>query len=455
MNINTLQKASALIQKYDIPTPRYTSYPTVPFWQDNLALQEWENQVRKANLSSKEGLSLYIHLPFCEKLCTYCGCNKRITINHQVEQPYLQSLLKEWQLYLQILGEKPLIREIHLGGGTPTFFSAQNLAKLLEPILKSVQIHPDFEFGLEVHPNVTNYEQLKTLYDLGFRRLSAGVQDFDPQVQAIINRFQTFEQTQQVIEDARSLGYQSINVDIIYGLPLQTAQSIEMTVEKIKILRPERLAFYSYAHVPWKSKAQRRYTEADLPQGAEKRALYELGREAFFHANYYEIGLDHFALAEDALYQSLQNGTLHRNFMGYTPRHTQLLIGLGASSISDSWGAYLQNEKEIENYQALVNQGNIPIFKGHLLSIEEKIIRKIILQILCQGKLDLQKFEWNEKAEALARLQDLVKDELIILENNQLQVTDLGRAFLRNIAVQFDTAYWEKQSEEKMFSRSV
>jgi oxygen-independent coproporphyrinogen III oxidase len=446
-----------LIQKYDIPTPRYTSYPTVPFWEDNVNETIWKNQVKTSYQADNEGISLYIHLPFCEKLCTYCGCNKRITVNHQVEHPYLKAILQEWEMYRAILGDKPLIREIHLGGGTPTFFSAQNLEYLIANILKTSQLHPDFEFGLEIHPNVTNAEQLQVLHNLGFTRLSVGVQDFDPKVQDIINRHQTFAQTQAIIEAARKIGYQSINIDIIYGLPLQTAQSIELTIEKIKILQPERLAFYSYAHVPWKSKAQRRYSEADLPQGAAKRALYELGRTRLLTAGYQEIGLDHFALPQDALYQAAQNGTLHRNFMGYTPRHTRLLIGLGASSIGDTWGAFMQNVKEIEDYQAIVKQGKLPIFKGHLLNEEDLILRKHILNILCQGKTD-----WENAADfcailpdGLVRLQSFAQDGLVELGSRQIEVTELGRAFLRNIATQIDARLWRKEINEPLFSRAV
>ncbi|MCU0444707.1 MAG: oxygen-independent coproporphyrinogen III oxidase [Microscillaceae bacterium] len=446
-----------LIQKYDIPTPRYTSYPTVPFWDDNLDESQWRKQVIQAYQANQEGISLYIHLPFCEKLCTYCGCNKRITVNHQVEHPYMQAILQEWAIYRAILGEKPLIREIHLGGGTPTFFSADNLHYLINQILQNSRLHPDYEMGLEIHPNVTQAQQLQVLYDLGFTRLSVGVQDFDPKVQDIINRHQTFIQTQAIIASARQIGYQSINIDIIYGLPLQTAQSIRDTIDKIKILQPERLAFYSYAHVPWKSKAQRRYSEADLPQGAEKRALYELGRTQLLAAGYHEIGLDHFALSQDGLYQAANQGTLHRNFMGYTTRHTRLLLGLGASSIGDTWGAFMQNIKEVEEYQATVAQGKLPIFKGHLLTDEDLILRKHILQILCKGETD-----WENQADfcavlpdAMIRWQSFVEDGLVELQSQKVIVTPLGRAFLRNIAMQADARLWRKTISEPLFSRAV
>jgi oxygen-independent coproporphyrinogen III oxidase len=268
-----------LITKYDQPVPRYTSYPTVPFWDPEMpTAHQWFSIIRDTyHQDPEQGLSLYIHLPFCESLCTYCACNKRITKNHFVEMPYLTAVLKEWDMYVQALGELPLIREVHLGGGTPTFFSAENLRKLIEGIYKKARRSADFTASVEVHPNYTHKAHLATLYALGFRRLSVGVQDFSPEVQFTINRLQSFSDTKKVFDVARSIGYESINVDIIYGLPLQTTLSVRTTIERVNELRPERIAFYSYAHVPWKSKSQRRYDESDLPEGLEKRLLYELG----------------------------------------------------------------------------------------------------------------------------------------------------------------------------------
>jgi len=446
----------SLIEKYDIPCPRYTSYPTVPYWEDNLTAEAWQDSVQMTfERSRQKGISLYLHLPFCEKLCTYCGCNKRITANHAVEEPYMETLLQEWELYRNILGTTPTIAEMHLGGGTPTFFSAECLQQLIQGILEKSAIGLKPEFSLEVHPNYTTKEQLRVLYDLGFRRLSVGIQDFDPKVQHIINRPQTFEQTKRVFDQARTLGYHSINADIIYGLPLQTAASIRMTIERVRELRPERIAFYSYAHVPWKSPAQRRYTEADLPQAAEKRALYELGRDLLLQAGYQEIGMDHFALPDDELYKAYQNGTLHRNFMGYTTQATELLIGLGASSISDTWNAFGQNIKEVEAYQEAVWQRRLPVFKGHLLSIEDARIRKAILDLMCRNSIS-----WEGKTpafiqNALIRLKPLEADGLVEFDSGQITVTEKGRLFIRNITMQFDAHYWQKQTSGQIFSRSV
>ncbi len=333
-----------LLEKYNVPSPRYTSYPTVPLWKNPPEEEEWKKMVGRTFRESnqRDGISLYIHLPFCESLCTFCGCNKRITKNHQRELPYIETLLQEWNLYLQIFPEKPKIKEIHLGGGTPTFFQAENLHRLLEGILTTCEVTRNHEFSLEAHPNVTTPEQLETLYKLGFRRLSLGVQDFDPLVQKMINRIQSFETVASVSKAAREIGYTSLNFDLVYGLPFQKKQSIIGTMDKVSQLRPERIAFYSYAHVPWKSKGQRRYTEEDLPSSAVKRDLYELGRKILEKDGYSEIGMDHFSLPQDNLYQATQEKTLHRNFMGYTTSQTKLLLALGMSSISDTWDAYIQ-----------------------------------------------------------------------------------------------------------------
>lgn len=260
----------SLTQKYDIPCPRYTSYPTVPYWDEpGFSLTKWKEEVKKTFYATnlQTGISLYIHLPFCEQLCTYCACNKRITVNHQVEAPYIKTLLKEWHMYLDLFGEKPVISELHLGGGTPTFFSASNLELLIGTIFANAIVPEHPEYSLEVHPNYTTEEQLKVLHNLGFWRMSAGIQDFAPKVQFLINRRQTFEQTEKVFTAARNVGYDSINADIIYGLPGQTFESVENTIELMSRLTPDRVAFYSYAHVPWKSKGQRRYSEEDLPLG--------------------------------------------------------------------------------------------------------------------------------------------------------------------------------------------
>ena len=273
-----------LIKKYNIPGPRYTSYPTVPYWDATPpTIEQWKSSVKRSFIetNASDGISIYIHLPFCESLCTYCGCNTRITVNHTVEMPYITALLKEWKMYLNIFGETPRIKEIHLGGGTPTFFSPEHLNQLIGEIVSTSIICSDAEFSFEAHPNNTTFEHLQTLYKLGFKRLSLGIQDFDPKVQAIVNRIQSFENVEKVVNQARNIGYTSINFDLIYGLPLQTRKSVIDTINKVNILKPNRIAFYSYAHVPWVKPGQRKFTEADLPVDEEKRALYEIGKEKF------------------------------------------------------------------------------------------------------------------------------------------------------------------------------
>lgn len=448
---------SQLLDKYNVPAPRYTSYPTVPYWQEEAPTQEsWRGRVLTA-FSQCQEVSLYIHLPYCEQLCTYCGCNKRITRNHQVEEPYLQTVLQEWKMYSALLPQRPVVREIHLGGGTPTFFQPANLAHFLQELLADVDLADEYEMGFEAHPFSTTYDHLAVLRELGFRRISIGVQDFAPEILQIINRQQTEEQVAQVTQWARDLGYTSINYDLIFGLPLQTAEHIRTTMDKLAVLKPERIAFYSYAHVPWVKPSQRAYSEADLPQGAEKRALYELGRDLLQEMGYVEIGMDHFALPTDALALAMEAGTLHRNFMGYTPYYSRLSIALGASSISDSWDAYIQNEKKIEDYTAAVEAGRFPISKGHLLTDEDQLLRQHILDIMCRFGTEWQTEDRQCAAlyEGLDRLPELEHDGLLHLLPGQLQVTEMGRPFLRNICMALDARYWRKQPEGMLFSQTV
>ena len=449
-----------LIQKYNIPGPRYTSYPTVPFWnKEGISITNWEQSVVKSfnESNDNEGISLYIHLPFCESLCTFCACHKRITKRHSVEEPYITTILKEWNLYCDLLIKRPKIREIHLGGGTPTFFSSQNLKLLANGIFKRADKFKDFEFSYEGHPNHTSEEQLQTLYDLGSRRNSFGIQDYDPVVQKAIHRVQSFEQVKKVNDLSRKIGYTSISHDLIFGLPFQTEESIRNTIKNTIALKPDRIAYYSYAHVPWiKGVGQRGFDDKDLPKENEKRYLYELGKQLFFDAGYVEIGMDHFALPTDSLYKAMKNKKLHRNFMGYTAGKTQLMIGLGMSSISDSWYAFAQNEKTIEAYTKRVNQGILPIFKGHLLTEKDLIIRKHILNLMC----DLET-KWNigltekVKTEILNRLQEIINDGLIEITDNKITVKEEGRMFVRNICMAFDLKLIENKPETRIFSMTI
>lgn len=451
----------SLIQKYNIPGPRYTSYPTVPFWDiHSFSGKKWEESVTRSfsESNSKEGISLYIHLPFCESMCTFCGCHKRITKRHDVEVPYIQILLKEWNLYLKLFNERPIIKELHLGGGTPTFFSPENLKMLINGIFRKADRAQDYEFSFEGHPNNTTKEHLQALYEVGFRRVSFGVQDYNETVQKAIHRIQSFDDVRNVTNWAREIGYTSIGHDIIFGLPHQTLNHVLETIEKTKSLMPDRLAFYSYAHVPWlKGNGQRGYKDSDLPTADEKREQYEAGKVELTNAGYVEIGMDHFALPTDGLFDSMQNHNLHRNFMGYTASKTQLMIGLGASSISDSWYGFAQNVKSLEEYQHLVESNIIPIFRGHILSEEDMIIRKHILNLMCQ--LETIWFSESTQFKALPvvmdRLNEMRDDGLLEMTPYQLRITDKGRTFVRNICMAFDLKLHERAPETRLFSMTI
>ncbi len=447
-----------LIRKYNIPGPRYTSYPTVPYWDNSPTQKEWADHVKQAfdHSNGCNGISLYIHLPFCERLCTYCGCNTRITVNHKVEEPYIETLLKEWQLYLTAFEAPPNISEIHLGGGTPTFFSAKNLKRLIDGITDQATLIPEAELSIEGHPGNTTIEHLQILYQLGFRRLSLGIQDFDPRVQEVINRKQSFEEVKLVTDNARDIGFTSINFDLIYGLPLQTKSSVATTIEKVQKLRPDRIAFYSYAHVPWLKPAQRVFEEG-LPADEEKRALYELGKNLFETAGYAEIGMDHFALPSDPLYKAFQSKKLHRNFMGYTSNYTRLMVGLGASSISDSWTGFVQNIKKVEDYTAAVNQGLFPFFRGHQLNKEDLVLRTHILNIMCHFETSWYDDAYQTEAlyRGIDKLWALKNDGLIVLNPFHLEVTEGGKPFVRNICMSFDARLWRNSPDTSIFSQTV
>jgi len=450
-----------LIRKYNTAAPRYTSYPTVPYWDEStFDIERWKQTLLQSFRASNdtEGISIYIHLPYCEQLCTYCGCNKHITVNHGVEVPYIQSLLNEWALYLKLFGKRPRIKELHLGGGTPTFFSPDNLHQLLSGIYMHADLLPEASLSFEGHPNNTTRAHMLTLYNLGFRRMSLGIQDFDPNVQEIINRIQPYETVERVTAIAREIGYTSVNYDLVYGLPLQTMTSVDDTIRKVVQLRPDRISFYSYAHVPWvKGVGQRRYSEVDLPKDEEKRALYELGKALFADNGYSEIGMDHFALSHDNLYRACNQGSLHRNFMGYTDQHTSLMIGLGASSIGDSWYAYAQNEKRIATWQQLVNSGMFPVIRGHVLNEEDLLLRRHIHALMCSFGT-----RWNKKdvqhdviMEGLQRLEELERDGLVTVSQHGVSVTEKGRPFVRNICMAFDARLWRKLPQSQLFSSAV
>ena len=446
-----------LIQKYNVSGPRYTSYPTVPFWKNNdLNQQEWINSIH-ANFKffNSNEISLYIHLPYCESLCTFCGCHKRITKNHAVETPYIDAVIQEWKTYTSLLEFKPIIRELHLGGGTPTFFQPNELKRLLEEIFSMATIHPtDYEFSFEAHPNNTTEAHLQTLFDLGFRRLSLGIQDYSPKVQKAIHRIQSFEQVEKVHRKAKEIGYTSISHDLVFGLPKQVMSDIKNTISKTLELMPDRISLYSYAHVPWvKGVGQRGFDENDLPKNEEKRELYESAKLHLVTSGYLEVGMDHFALAHDSLAISLIKRKLNRNFMGYTTQNTSLMIGLGMSSISDSWFGFAQNEKTVETYIERVQKVEIPVFRGHLLSEEDLIIRRHILNLMCHFETVVTE-EWLLKDVHL-RLAEMIKDGLVVSENNTIKITDAGIPFVRNACMAFDLDLIGTEQRERLFSKTV
>lgn len=450
--------SAELIRRYDVAAPRYTSYPTVPCWETSPSESQWLEHLRRQFAGGDTaGAALYVHVPFCRSLCTYCGCNTRITRDRSIATRYVGTLLEEWRLYREALGAHAGYVELHLGGGTPTFLAPEELERLFTGLAAGEARDAEIRRSIEVDPRVTTLEHLDVLARAGFTRLSLGVQDFDPRVQDIVNRVQSEEQVAAVTEAARARGFTSVNFDLIYGLPLQTPDSVRATMSAVARLRPDRIALYAYAHVPWIRPAQRRFTEADLPVGEDKRRLYELGRELLAAQGYREIGLDHFALPDDELWQATESGRLHRNFMGYTERRTLPLIGLGVSAIGDAWSAFAQNEKVIEKYEEKVLRGELPLQRGHVLDAEDLVLRGHILELMTRFRT-----VWNERAPEVPflasvheRLAPLEADGLVELAPGECRITLLGRAFLRNVCMAFDARLARLTSNAPLFSRAV
>ncbi len=444
-----------LFAKYDVPAPRYTSYPTVPFWTDSPTTDQWIEHLNNAFVAETATWSLYFHLPFCESLCTFCACNTVITRDHGREEGYVDLLSTEWKLYLDrvpALIRRPLLG-VHLGGGTPTFFAKENLERILKPILSKTRIDKKrFEASVEVHPGHTTREQLVMLNDLGFTRISIGVQDFDPEVQRLVNRHQPYEVTKSVTDIARELGYTSVNYDLIYGLPRQNPERFRETVEKTIELKPDRIALYSFARVPWIKPAQRSYKDEDLPVAGEKRALYELAREMLAEAGYIEIGMDHFALPHDGMAEAQRKQTLHRNFQGYTETRTTVLLGLGVSAISETPTCFHQNEKAFPVYERRVRNGEIPTLRGHLLTQEDRQLREQVLQFMTRFEVGL---EPQQREDARVFLQPMIDDGLVELANETLRLTEKGTPFLRNACMFFDKRLRSQEQRPQVFSQAL
>ncbi len=446
----------ALLEKYDVPCPRYTSYPTVPYWDTEPTTEQWLETLHRTFQQEQTPFGIYIHIPFCETLCTYCGCNNTITKDHGKELPYVDLLVKEWQMYIDAVPEfrKAPLKQIHLGGGTPTFLDADNLKRLLTPIMESAEIAADdFEGSIEIDPRTTKPGQLEALRELGFQRVSLGVQDFDEKVQHMVRRYQPYDLTKEMTDKARALGYESVNFDLIYGLPGQTIASIEQTAKYTIELMPDRIALYSLAVVPWIKPAQRSFQDEDLPKSHEKRALYERARELLLQAGYIEIGMDHFALESDALNTSFKDGTLHRNFMGYTDQRTDVLIGLGVSSISESPYCFHQNEKVLPVYERRVENGELPTHRGHLLNEEDRFYRQQILKYMTQFDVELHDEEQKNSVETF--LDSMIADGLVEIDGMHLKLTQKGRPFLRNACMALDQRLRKGNPEEQVFSQSI
>ena len=431
----------------------------MPLWEAAPDDAQWVGHIARAlDRKGVQGAAVYVHIPFCRELCTFCGCNTRITRSHSFVAPYVAALLSELDLYLRAIGRERIeLGELHLGGGTPTFLTAPELDALLIGLSRRTSRREHASCSIEVDPRVTDAGQLEALRRHGFRRLSLGVQDFDPRVQNIVNRVQSVACVEEVTRAARTNGFNSINFDLIYGLPLQTLSSIDATMDAVCRLRPDRVALYGYAHVPWIRPGQRRFTELDVPQGDEKRQLYEHGRERLGRCGYREIGFDHFALESDALWAAQQSGALHRNFMGYTSARTEPLIGLGVSSIGDAGDAYVQNEKDLRLYQQRVAAGELPIHRGHVLDSEDLVLRRHILRLMTQLQT-----RWDSPADYTGylatipqRLAEPAADGLLELGTAGCRVTVKGRAFLRNICMAFDARLSRRAPDQGLFSRTA
>ena len=445
---------AALLEKYDVPVPRYTSYPTVPQWHDPPSPADWAASITRAADQPAAALALYVHLPFCESLCSFCGCNNVITRDHGREAPYVDRVLGELRANLAqapALADQPF-RQLHLGGGTPTFLSPAALGQLVRGIYGMLPNRAGgFEGSVEVDPRVTSVEHLATLRALDFGRISLGVQDIDPEVQRLVNRVQPLEQTERLCAEARTLGYESVNIDLIYGLPGQTDASIRALAREVLRIRPDRLAVYSFARVPWIKPQQRRFRDDQIPAGAEKRALYEAIRAPLVAGGYVEIGLDHFALPEDALARVASDGRLHRNFMGYTEVRTTTLLGLGVSAISETPDCYHQNEKVLTTWERRVDSGEIPTLRGHRLSADDRRRRELITTLMTRFEVPIAP---GDVAGADA-LRDLLADGIVRLEGGRLVVPEQGRPFLRNVATVFDAYLAGQDRARPTYSTSV
>jgi oxygen-independent coproporphyrinogen III oxidase len=450
-----------LLEKYNRPGPRYTSYPTAPVWKDDFSPGDLEESYAKADALATP-LSLYMHLPFCESLCLFCACNVSIQKDKSVAVPYLATLKKEIEHVAGLVSRKRPVIQFHWGGGTPTYLSPAQMEDLFGHTRERFSFAPDAEIGIEVDPRVTSRAHLESLRRLGFNRLSMGIQDFQPKVQETIRRVQPYEMTRDLILAARELGFESLSVDLIYGLPYQTAETFKATIDQVLTLHPDRVAMFSYAHVPWLRKQQGAFAN-HLPEGREKFQIFRAGLERFLSAGYLYIGMDHFSLPGDELATAQRQRTLHRNFQGYTTKAGADLYGMGVSAISSVGDAYAQNRREIPDYQSSVAERGIATMRGYRLSDDDRLRRAVIGRLLCHTVIPKREVEhefgisFNDYfAAEIARLAEPSADGLVILDRDEIRVTPLGRIFIRNVAMVFDRYIEEQKMDQKpLFSKTL
>ncbi len=456
-----LRVGEEFLAKYNRPGPRYTSYPTAPVWNDAFGPDDLEKVHAEAD-RAKTPVSLYMHIPFCESLCLFCACNVIIEKNKTVAPPYLGILKRETERISRSISKDRPVVQFHWGGGTPTYLTPEQIEDLFGFTRELFHFAPDAEIGIEIDPRVTSREHLETLRKLGFNRLSMGIQDFHADVQKAVHRIQPFEMTRDILFATRELGFDSINVDLIYGLPYQTPDRFAHTVDQILELTPDRVALFSYAHVPWLKKQQGSFA-AHLPEGMEKFEIFRTGLLKFLEAGYLYIGMDHFAKPGDELAVSQQNRTLHRNFQGYTTKAGADLYGMGITAISGFQGAYAQNHRDIPSWEKAVNARGLATMRGYHLSNEDRLRRAVINRLLCHTVVIKEEIsrefgiDFDQYfAEELRRLESFQQDDLVLLDRGEIRATWLGRIFIRNLAMIFDP-YLEKQQliAKPLFSKTL
>lgn len=449
-----------LLQKYSVPGPRYTSYPTAPYFHTGFGETDWREALARAR--SDRALSLYAHVPFCDSLCYYCGCNMVATRDYSKTVPYLAAIEHEMERTAALVDPGRIVRQLHWGGGTPTYLNPDDIRRLMAMMQRNFTIAPDAEISCEVDPRELTYEHLAALRETGFNRLSFGVQDMDPDVQQAVNRIQSEFLIRQVLDWARELGFSSINLDLIVGLPKQTVESFSRTLERVTNWAPDRLAVFAYAHVPWIKKHQNLINEADLPDAATRLGLQQAVNDALAAAGYVNIGLDHFARPEDELVRAQQNKTLWRNFQGYTTHKDCDILAFGVSSISQTDDVYMQNDKNLKRYQDRAAANGFAVERGLRLTRDDQIRRDAITRVMCDLELDFAAFgkEWELSfgdyfADALVQLRPLADDGLVDIAADRIAVTPTGRLFLRNIGMCFDRYLREATGERPRYSRTA